>query len=92
MQPFVPVGQVSSAYLTMAATVNEYAALMNTWRRIEPMLSGRYLEVRYEDMVNDLEASPVAQHFSGRLPGMPGSCISTNTPGNKTVRSPTAPT
>jgi tetratricopeptide (TPR) repeat protein len=89
MQPFVPVGQVSSAYLTMAATVNEYAALMNTWRRIEPMLSGRYLEVRYENLVNDLESeSRRALNFLGAA-WEPVVLQFNEHARNKTVRSPT---
>ncbi len=56
MQPFVPISQTTSAYLTLAGTVQEYCAMMSIWRTLSPLLIGRYLEVRYEDMVEDLES------------------------------------
>lgn len=56
MQAFVPVGQVTSAYLTMESTVDEYAALVGIWQTLAPLLQGHYLQLRYEDMVEDLES------------------------------------
>jgi Tfp pilus assembly protein PilF len=56
MQPFVPLGQTTSAYLTLQSTVEEYASLMDVWRTIAPLIKNPYLEVRYEDMVDDLES------------------------------------
>jgi hypothetical protein len=56
MQPFVPVGQTTSAYLSIAGTVDEYAALMSMWRTVAPLLRNPWLEVKYEDMVEDLES------------------------------------
>lgn len=58
MQPIMPA-QVSSAYLRIQTTVEEYAAMMNLWQTLKPMLEGHYLHVSYEDMVDDLE--PVAR-------------------------------
>ena len=58
MQP-VPLHQNSSAWLTIGGTVNEYIALMGGWRKTMPKLPNPTLEVRYEDMVADLE--PVAR-------------------------------
>ncbi|MGB7767344.1 MAG: sulfotransferase, partial [Verrucomicrobiia bacterium] len=55
----MPLNQGSSAYLTLESAVVEYAAMMSLWQTLKPMLEGRYLEVRYEDMVADLE--PVAR-------------------------------
>lgn len=55
MQPFYPLGSVNSAYLTLEATMDEYAALMETWRVVAPMMTGRYIEVRYENLVENLE-------------------------------------
>jgi hypothetical protein len=52
---YMPLSQGSSAYLTLESTVEEYVAMMSLWLTLKPMLEGRYLEVRYEDMVNDLE-------------------------------------
>jgi Flp pilus assembly protein TadD len=66
MQAFVPPGQTTSAYLTLEGTVEEYASLMDVWRTIAPLIKNPYLEVRYEDMVDDLES--VARrtlHFLG---------------------------
>lgn len=56
MQPFFQLGQTSSAYLTLAGTAEEYAAVMGVWLAIKPMLQNPWLEVRYEDMVDDLES------------------------------------
>jgi hypothetical protein len=56
MQPFIPVQQVSAAYLSLQDTVDEYVALMGTWMTVAPMLRNPVLEVRYEDMVENLES------------------------------------
>jgi hypothetical protein len=45
--------------LSLASTTQEYADLMDTWRTIAPRLRNPCLEVRYEDMVENLE--PVAR-------------------------------
>ena len=52
----LPLNQVGAACLTLADTASEYTELMGTWRALQPRLANPYLEVRYEDMVNDLEA------------------------------------
>ena len=56
MQPFFQIAQTNSAYLTLAGTAEEYAAVMGVWRAVKPALKNPWLEVRYEDMVDDLEA------------------------------------
>jgi tetratricopeptide (TPR) repeat protein len=56
MQPFVPLGNTTSSFLSLEGAVNEYAALMDMWRTLKPMLKNPCLEVRYEDMVEDLES------------------------------------
>jgi len=58
MQP-VMLHQVSSAWLSLDGTVNEYIALMGGWRKTMRKLPQPTLEVRYEDMVENLE--PVAR-------------------------------
>ena len=58
MQP-VQLNQVSSAWLSLEGTIDEYIALMGGWRKTMPKLPNPTLEVRYEDMVEDLE--PVAR-------------------------------
>jgi tetratricopeptide (TPR) repeat protein len=55
MQPFAPVAQTSSAYLTLEDTVNEYVELMTMYKEMAAMMVNPCLEVRYEDLVNDLE-------------------------------------
>jgi tetratricopeptide (TPR) repeat protein len=52
----LPLNQGSSPYLNLESTVEEYVTMMGLWQTLAPMLKGRYLEVRYEDMVTDLEA------------------------------------
>jgi len=54
MQP-LPLGQVSSSFLTLEGSVQEYAAIMGFWRTVKPCLDNAFLEVRYEDLVADLE-------------------------------------
>ena len=45
---------VSSAYLTLAGTVNQYANVMDFWRAMLPRLAELGMYVRYEQMVADL--------------------------------------
>lgn len=54
MQP-LSLSQVSAAYLTLKDTVEEYVSLMSIWMTLKPMLKNPYLEVKYEDMVDNLE-------------------------------------
>ena len=54
MQP-LPLGQGSSIFLTLEGAVQEYASVMGLWRAAAPCLAGSFLEVRYEDLVADLE-------------------------------------
>lgn len=56
MQTFVPVGATTSAYLSLERTVGEYASLMGMWRKMASLMPNPWIEVRYEDMVNDLES------------------------------------
>ncbi len=56
MQP-LSLNPVSSAYLSLEGTVNQYASVMGFWRAILPRLRNPWVEVRYEAMVQDLEAS-----------------------------------
>ncbi len=52
----LPLNQVGAACLSLASTVEEYLALMGNWQTIAPRLCNPYLQVRYEDMVQDLES------------------------------------
>jgi Tfp pilus assembly protein PilF len=52
----LPLEQGSSAYLSLESTVEEYITMMTFWQKLAPIIKNPYLEVRYEDMVNDLES------------------------------------
>jgi len=67
MQP-LPVNPVSSSYLTLDSTVNEYVSLQGFWLDVRPKMAAPWIEVRYEDTVNDLES--VARRTSEFL-GLP---------------------
>lgn len=54
MQPLAP-NPVSSAYLTLEATVTQYLSVIGFWRTLRPRLRNPFFEVRYEDLVGDLE-------------------------------------
>ena len=54
MQPLTP-NPVSSAYLSLEGTVTQYLSVMGFWRAMLPRLRNPFLEVRYEELVNDLE-------------------------------------
>jgi tetratricopeptide (TPR) repeat protein len=56
MQPLVPLSYTSAAYLSLGSTVEDYAAVMGMWRTASALAKNPRLEVRYEDMVNDLES------------------------------------
>jgi Tfp pilus assembly protein PilF len=65
MQP-LPLNISSVSYLTLEGTVEEYGALMGFWLAMAPRLRNPLIQVRYEDMVNDLEAvSRKALEFLG---------------------------
>jgi len=55
MQPMLPLQQVNSTWLRLDTAAEEYAEVMGTWRALAPMIANPWLEVRYEDMVSDLE-------------------------------------
>jgi len=63
MQPMIPVQHVGATWLRLDTAVDEYAFVMGTWRAFAPKLPNPHLEVRYEDMVQDLEsvARPVLE-------------------------------
>jgi len=44
----------SSAYLTMGGTVNQYANVMDFWLAMLPRMGDQGMQVRYEEMVDDL--------------------------------------
>jgi tetratricopeptide (TPR) repeat protein len=54
MQP-LPMNPVSSAFLSLEGSVAEYVSLMGFWQTIAARMPNPPLEVRYEEMVADLE-------------------------------------
>jgi tetratricopeptide (TPR) repeat protein len=52
----LPLNQSAAAYLTLEGTVDDYVALMTMYQKLAPQIQNERLEVRYEDMVEDLEA------------------------------------
>ena len=44
----------SSAYLTLGGTVNQYANVMDFWLAMLPRMGDQGMQVRYEEMVDDL--------------------------------------
>jgi tetratricopeptide (TPR) repeat protein len=55
MQPH-QLNAVTAAYLNLETTVEDYSAVMSLWRTLAPLVPAPFLEVRYEDMVEDLES------------------------------------
>lgn len=53
---YLPLNQASSAWLTLEGTVKEYNELMGIWLKMRWELSNSSIEVRYEDMVENLES------------------------------------
>jgi tetratricopeptide (TPR) repeat protein len=53
MQSLSP-NPVSSAYLSLEGTVTQYLSVMGFWRTLLPRLRNPFLEVRYEELVDDL--------------------------------------
>jgi tetratricopeptide (TPR) repeat protein len=55
MQP-LPLNVTSASVLTLGGIVEEYESLMGLWRAMAPRMRNPWMEVRYEDMVTDLES------------------------------------
>lgn len=51
----LPLNPITVDYFTIASTAARYAASINFWLKARDFLSDNWLEVRYEDTVNDLE-------------------------------------
>ena len=51
------INPVSSAYLSLESTAAQYASVMGFWRAMLPRMRNPSLEVRYEDLVDDLESA-----------------------------------
>ena len=56
MQP-LSLNPVSSAYLSLEGTTTQYASVMGFWRTVLPRLRNSWMEIRYEDAVENLETA-----------------------------------
>jgi hypothetical protein len=56
MQPHLPISKGSVSFLELESTVGTYARVMGIWRTLSPLIKNPCLEIRYEDMVEDLES------------------------------------
>jgi tetratricopeptide (TPR) repeat protein len=56
MQVYLPISTGSVSALNLEVAVENYAGVMGIWQKLAPLIKNPFLEVRYEDMVNDLES------------------------------------
>jgi tetratricopeptide (TPR) repeat protein len=56
MMPHCPITTVSVTFLNLEGAVETYSRVMGIWRTLQPLVKNPWLEVRYEDMVDDLES------------------------------------
>jgi len=61
----LPLTPISSAYLSIEGTVNQYASVMGFWLEMLPRMGDQWMYVRYEEMIDDLPK--VAQSVLGFL-------------------------
>jgi tetratricopeptide (TPR) repeat protein len=52
----LPLNPVSVHYLSLEQTAEEYAATMRLWLKVRDLIGNRWIEVRYEETVSNLEA------------------------------------
>jgi len=57
MLPHWPIGRGNVTFLNLEGTVETYTRTMGLWRTLKPLIKNPYLEVRYEDMVDDLASA-----------------------------------
>ncbi len=50
----LPLTPISSAYLSLEGTVNQYANVMGFWLEMLPRMGDQWMHVRYEELVDDL--------------------------------------
>jgi tetratricopeptide (TPR) repeat protein len=56
MQPLWPLNTGSVNYLSLEGAAAAYRRVMGIWQALKPLLKNPWLEARYEDMVENLEA------------------------------------
>ena len=47
---------INVAFLSLEGTTEDYVVIMGLWRKLAPLMPASWLEIRYEDMVEDLES------------------------------------
>ncbi|BDS06004.1 hypothetical protein NT6N_10440 [Oceaniferula spumae] len=52
---YLPLNPVSVTFLTLESTAHRYALDMTAWLKFSEMISNPWVEVRYEDMVGNME-------------------------------------
>jgi tetratricopeptide (TPR) repeat protein len=52
----LPLTPISSSYLSIEGTVNQYASVMGFWLEMVPRMGGQWMYVRYEELIADLPA------------------------------------
>lgn len=52
----LPLNPVSVHYLTLEDTAKKYAKMMQAWLKLRGIIRNPWIEIRYEDIVSDLEA------------------------------------
>jgi hypothetical protein len=50
----LPLTPISSAYLSLEGTVNQYASVMGFWLDMLPRMGEQWMHIRYEEMIDDL--------------------------------------
>jgi hypothetical protein len=56
MMPHCPITTASATFLNLEGAAETYTRVMGIWRTLQPLVKNPCLEVRYEDMVEDLES------------------------------------
>jgi tetratricopeptide (TPR) repeat protein len=56
MQAHLPLSRGSVLYLSLENTIEAYTGVMELWRTLAPLIRNPFIEVRYEDVVEDLES------------------------------------
>lgn len=88
MQP-LPLTAIASSYLTLEETASEFVSLMGFWKSISGKLANPWLEVRYEDVVQDLASTARRALEFLEAPWNPRVLSFDEHARNKLVRSPT---
>lgn len=53
---YLPLNPISVTFLTLQSTAHRYALDMTAWLKFSTMIPEQWTEIRYEDLVNDLES------------------------------------